>query len=136
MSPNRIVALYTPLIFAPLAGGVSVWIAGYFPGVDIPSSRLADVFIAGALIAALMAVQWVHGWQKAEARAAEREDRAAQLATLEAARAVHAPGLAGGFASDHEAEEIEVLLDDDLLPDELDLGPEPEDAYVGNRPSG
>ena len=71
MSLNRIVALLTPLVFAPLAGFVSTWAAKNMPGVDIPPGQLEQVFIAGALIALAPAAQWLHGWQKHEAREAE-----------------------------------------------------------------
>jgi hypothetical protein len=73
MSLNRIVALLTPLVFAPLAGFASTWAAEHLPGVDIPPEQMEQVFIAGALIALAPAAQWLHGWQKHEAReAAER----------------------------------------------------------------
>ena len=86
MSPNRIVALLTPLVFAPLAGGVASWLAQHFPGVDVKQSDLQSVFIAGALIALAPAAQWLHGWQKHEARQAEAE-QAVELATLPSAAA-------------------------------------------------
>jgi peptidoglycan/LPS O-acetylase OafA/YrhL len=70
MSLNRFVALLTPLVFAPLAGFVSTWAAEHMPGVDIPPDKLEQVFIAGALIALAPAAQWLHGWQKHEAREA------------------------------------------------------------------
>ena len=71
MSLNRIVALLTPLVFAPLAGFASTWGAEHLPGVSIPPDQLEQVFIAGALIALAPAAQWLHGWQKHEAREAE-----------------------------------------------------------------
>jgi hypothetical protein len=71
MSPNRVVAVATPLIFAPLAGAVSVWLAEHFPGFNVPQSQLEEIFIAGALIALAPAAQWLHGWQKYEARSAD-----------------------------------------------------------------
>jgi hypothetical protein len=71
MTPNRIVALLTPLIFAPLAGAIATWAADNLPGVQVPQSALEEVFIAGALIALAPAVQWLHGWQKWEQREAD-----------------------------------------------------------------
>lgn len=68
MSLNRIVALLTPLVFAPLAGVISTWAAENLPGVNVPASAVEEIFIAGALIALAPAVQWLHGWQKWEAR--------------------------------------------------------------------
>ncbi len=75
VTPNRVVAVLTPLLFAPLAGAVAAWLAEHFPGVEIDSGSLEQVFIAGALIALAPAAQWLHGWQKYEARQAtvERE---------------------------------------------------------------
>ena len=66
MSPNRIVAFLTPLVFAPLAGVVSTWAADNLPGINIPASQMEEIFIAGALIALAPAAQWLYGWQKFE----------------------------------------------------------------------
>ena len=68
MTLNRIVALLTPLVFAPLAGVISAWAADNLPGVTLPPDKIEAVFIAGALIALAPAAQWLHGWQKYEAR--------------------------------------------------------------------
>ena len=68
MTLNRIVALLTPLVFAPLAGVISTWAADNLPGVTLPPDKIEAVFIAGALIALAPAAQWLHGWQKYEAR--------------------------------------------------------------------
>ena len=131
MSPNRVAALYIPLLFAPLAGAVAAWIAAYFPGLQIPSSKIGDIFIAGSLIALAAGVQWVHGWQKHEARQAESEMLAAQLTLAEAP----APGLVPLPADE--------LLDDELFDDELDelddlddlaLELEPGETDVVDRP--
>jgi hypothetical protein len=84
MSPNRVVAVLTPLVFAPAAGGVATWIANNIPGASIPASKLEEVFIGGALIALAPAAQWLHGWQKYEARKAEQET-AVELANVAAA---------------------------------------------------
>jgi hypothetical protein len=70
MSPNRVVAVATPLVFAPLAGAVTAWLAEHFPGFNVQQSALEEIFIAGALIALAPAAQWLHGWQKYEARQA------------------------------------------------------------------
>ena len=84
MSPNRAVALLTPLVFAPLAGAVAAWLAKHFPAVDVSTDQLQEVFIGGALIALAPAAQWLHGWQKHEARQAEAE-HALELANAQAA---------------------------------------------------
>jgi hypothetical protein len=68
ITPNRAVAVLTPLVFAPLAGAVSVLIAKYAPGVDIDSGSLEAIFIAGATIAFAKAGLWLKGWQEHEKR--------------------------------------------------------------------
>ena len=78
MSLNRIVALLTPLVFAPLAGVISTWAAKNLPGVTVPPDKVEEIFIAGALIALAPAAQWLHGWQKFEQR---REETVAAAAT-------------------------------------------------------
>jgi len=97
MSPNRIVAVLTPLLFAPLAGSISALAAEYFPGVDLPSSALEQIFIAGALIAFAKAAQWTHGWQKYEAREADRSASADQLDAREAVISARESEFGGGY---------------------------------------
>jgi hypothetical protein len=72
IAPNRLVVLATPVIFAPLAGAVSVW-AAKTAGVDIDADSLQAVFIAGATIAFAKAGLWLKGWQDWEKRAAVTE---------------------------------------------------------------
>jgi hypothetical protein len=60
---NRLVAVLTPLVFAPLAGAISVFAAEHIPGLDIDSDQLQQIFIAGALIAFGKAGLWLKGWQ-------------------------------------------------------------------------
>jgi hypothetical protein len=72
IAPNRAVAFLTPLVFAPVAGAVSVWAAQH-AGVDIDATSLLAVFIAGAGIAFGKAGLWLKGWQdweKSDAAAA------------------------------------------------------------------
>ena len=83
MTPNRIVALLTPLVFAPLAGAVAAWLADNVPGTNVPQSALQEIFIAGALIALAPAAQWLHGWQKFEARQAAEAQAAEHAAASE-----------------------------------------------------
>src|SRR5919198_3845588 len=113
MSPNRIVAFLTPLVFAPAAGAASAWIANHFPGVEIKESDLQAVFIGGALIALAPAAHWLHAWQKHEARQADHE-HAVELANVSAIAAQATelvdPGL--GFEDDAD-------LDGAALLDEL-----------------
>jgi hypothetical protein len=68
MNPNRAVAVLTPILFAPLAGAISAWVATHAPGLDLPPDQVQAVFIAGALIAFGKGAQWLHGWQRYEAR--------------------------------------------------------------------
>jgi hypothetical protein len=88
MNPNRAVALLTPIVFAPLAGAVSAWVASHLPGVDLPADQVQAVFIAGSLIAFGKAAQWLRGWQAYEAREAADASSAmaldARTAELEA----------------------------------------------------
>ena len=101
MSPNRIVAVLTPLVFAPLAGAVATWIADNVPGADISASSLEEVFIGGALIGLAPAAQWLHGWQKYEAREAEKES------AIELANTTAASSAAPGGAMDADFEDFE-----------------------------
>jgi hypothetical protein len=114
MTPNRIVAILTPLVFAPAAGGVAAWLAENFPGTDIDPDRLTEIFIAGALIALAPAVQWLHGWQKFE----EREANAARDADL--AEAAAAP-LALEMEDEEVFEELEMGFEDEELDDLAEL---------------
>jgi hypothetical protein len=122
MSPNRIVALLTPLVFAPLAGTAATLAAKYFPGTDIPASSFEEIFIAGALIALAKSAQWTQGWQKYEAREAERESTAESLDTREAAIAAREAEFAAAGYEEPYADEGP-LLDDDP---ELDFVDDPE----------
>jgi hypothetical protein len=63
---NRLVAILTPLVFAPLAGWISVVAADHIPGLNIDSDQLQQVFIAGALVAFGKAALWLKGWQDFE----------------------------------------------------------------------
>jgi hypothetical protein len=71
ITPGRLVALLTPLVFAPLAGSISVLAARYLPGVDIDQGSLQAIFIAGATIAFGKAALWLKGWQDWEKREAD-----------------------------------------------------------------
>ena len=128
MTPNRLVALLTPLVFAPLAGSISALAAKYFPFVEVPTGALQEIFIAGALIAFAKAAQWTQGWQKYEEREALRADAAEQLDAREAAISAREAELehlelhhAGAHAEAHDDEGLGDGFDDPLLDDpELD----------------
>jgi hypothetical protein len=114
MSPNRLVALLTPLVFAPLAGAIAAWLANHAPGVDVSPDDLQQIFIAGALIALAPAAQWLHGWQKYEARQADA-DLAVQVA--QASKAAHAVSEASAIADDFGAtSEADAVVASDLEP--------------------
>jgi hypothetical protein len=116
MSPNRVVALLTPLVFAPLAGAIAAWLAENFPGVEVSQSQLEGIFITGALIAFGKSAQWLHGWQKWEEREATATAAADQAdASAAAVAAVAAPLVAEELVDDVD----EFALDDEALDDEL-----------------
>jgi hypothetical protein len=129
MSLNRVVALATPA-FAAAAGWVATWVADNFPGVTISQSALEEIFIAGALIALAPAAQWLHGWQKFEARQAEAQQaleiaNAAPPALIAVDASVDAAPYddSGEFDELDELDELEALeeldeLDEELLADE------------------
>jgi hypothetical protein len=79
ITPGRLVALLTPLVFAPLAGSISVLAARYLPGVDIDQGSLQAIFIAGATIAFGKAALWLKGWQDWEKREADAPSGVADL---------------------------------------------------------
>ena len=136
MSPNRIVALVTP-VCALGAGWVATWLADNVPGLNVPQESLQAVFIAGAVAVLAPALHWLHGWQKFEAR----ESETAQLAIVaDAATAVAEAGEEGDglpeleFADEFEAEsedfegledldDVEDLEDDFVLEDEEPVSP-------------
>jgi hypothetical protein len=78
MPANRIVALLTP-VAAALAGAITAWLARHAPGVEIAKDQLTAIFIAAIGITFAGSAQWLHGWQKHEAREAETA-RAADVA--------------------------------------------------------
>jgi hypothetical protein len=134
MSPNRIVALLTPLVFAPLAGAIAAWLAEHFPGVEVDQGSLEQIFIAGALIALAPAAQWLHGWQKHEARQAELERDVALASAAAPAPASFAPeeDFEDGEEFDEPTDEADAFdeedaLDEDDALDELDALGESDD---------
>jgi hypothetical protein len=126
MSPNRVVAVLTPLVFAPAAGAIAAWIANNIPGAEISAQNLEEVFIGGALIGLAPAAQWLHGWQKYETRQAEQEN-AVELANMPAAVPAAAasepeieefdPAEAEGIEDFDELDDLE-MLDEELFADE------------------
>ena len=125
MTLNRLVVLLTPLVFAPAAGWAASAIAKYAPGVDVSQDDIQKVFIAGALIALAPAAQWLHGWQKHEARQAAAEQAVETgLASGGAAPALAAtaaaPEFDGGDDDFDALAELDQFGEDDLEDDDLD----------------
>ena len=79
MTPNRIVAMLTPA-FALAAGACATWLADHFPGINVSSDALEEIFIAGALAVLVPAFQWLKGWQEHEKREFEAMIKADQAA--------------------------------------------------------
>jgi hypothetical protein len=131
MQLNRVVALATPL-FAAAAGWVATWLAENVPGVSIDQSALEEIFIAGALVALAPAAQWLHGWQKWEARQADAQ-QALEIANAAPPTliAVEAGGNGGFFDESGEFDEIDELdalgdldeFDEELLAEEEEPAP-------------
>lgn len=88
MSLNRIVALITP--FAAAGAGAAATGLGEWLGVDVDAGELQALFIAGMVAVLVPAGQWLHGWQKYEAREAELQ-RDLRLANATVATAAAAP---------------------------------------------
>ena len=138
LTPNRIVAVLTPLVFAPAAGAVAAWVAKHAPGIDLSRDELTNIFIAGALIALAPAAQWLHGWQKYEDRQAQSE-QAIELAAASAAGAFVAEDVAMDEPEDEELVEDdgegEPVFDDlDELAAAGDEDEEEEDPLIAGPP--
>ena len=130
MNPNRVVAVLTPLVFAPLAGAVSAWLAEHFPGFNVDSDQLQAIFIAGALIALAPAAQWLHGWQKYEARQAESAK--ASLEAEPATPQAFAEAETGDAAELEDLAAFDELDDLDQLDELDDLSEDEELAGIGS----
>jgi hypothetical protein len=113
-SPNRLVAMLTPIVFAPLAGSIAVLAARYFPGVDVDQGSLQAIFIAGATIAFGKAALWLKGWQEWEKREAEGPVQDVDLPA--------ADDEAPAFADEPFAEEDPMFDDDPAMDGDIDLG--------------
>ena len=116
MSPNRIVALLTP-VFALAAGWSATWLADNVPGMTVSADQLQAVFIAGALAVLAPAAQWLHGWQKYEERlvVADQTASAADAAVAE---------------EEPDFDDLELPEDDDELGDLEDELAEFDDVAV------
>jgi len=116
ITPGRLVALLTPLVFAPLAGAIAVTAAKHLPGVEIDPAALEEIFVAGAVIAFGKSGLWLKGWQDYERRQDTLPDAVADDVALEASPA-------GGLAMDADAadeDELELADGSPFEDDELD----------------
>jgi hypothetical protein len=135
ITPGRLVALLTPLIFAPLAGSISVLAARYLPGVDIDQGSLQAIFIAGATIAFGKAALWLKGWQDWEKREADASGDVVDLPDDHAGSGFdEEPAPAQDAAPDDESVEDEDAVDADEDPvdgEELDFDESDLDDLLG-----
>jgi hypothetical protein len=128
ITPGRLVALLTPLVFAPLAGSISVLAARYLPGVDIDQGSLQAIFIAGATIAFGKAALWLKGWQDWEKRQADAPGDVVDLPDDHAGSGFdEGPARAEDAALDQEPDPAQ-----DAAPDEDPV--EEEDPVDGEEP--
>jgi hypothetical protein len=132
-SPNRLVALLTPIVFAPLAGSIAVLAARYLPGVDVDQGSLQAIFITGATIAFGKAALWLKGWQDWEKQQADVPGDDVDLpidhSDIDMAEASDDSGLDGAGVDDDSALDEDLGFDDGDL-DELlaaPVGPDSED---------
>lgn len=62
---ERVVALLTPLVFAPLSAAAAAWLAIHFPGLPhVSSTTLTALMSSIALTAGAAAYKWLDGRQK------------------------------------------------------------------------
>jgi hypothetical protein len=123
ISPNRLVAIATPLLFAPLAGAITAWTAKHAPGVDIDAGQLQAIFIAGATIAFAKAGLWMKGWQDYEKRQEATPVDALEIANEMALADVDDMGFTDDEAGIEGGFDLAVGdpdLDDDMEDEDLD----------------
>ena len=117
-SPNRMVAIATPLVFAPLAGAITALAAKHAPGLEIDEGQLQAIFIAGATIAFAKSGLWLKGWQDYEKR-----EQAGRAAVAEVADDPYAAG--DDELMDELADDVDDEVDDGIA-DEWDTALEDE----------
>ena len=107
MPPNRMVALFTPVI-ALAAGSAAAWIGNL--GFDVSASEIEPIIIAAVAAVLAPAAQWLHGAQKYEGQQAELEKLALAADTKAAEQTAEAEMNA---AVDYEDEDDGYYDDDD-----------------------
>jgi hypothetical protein len=75
MPPNRIVALFTPVI-ALAAGSAAAWLSDTIPGLDVSPAQMEAAFVAGLAVVLAPAAQWLYGAQRYEKQQSEIEQQA------------------------------------------------------------
>ena len=122
-TPNRLVAVLTPLVFAPLAGSIAVLAARYLPGVDVDQGSLQAIFITGSTIAFGKAALWLKGWQDWEKHQADAPgddvDLPVDHSDIDMSEATDQSGLDSTQVDDEPALEEEDLGFDDGDLDDL-----------------
>jgi hypothetical protein len=130
VAPNRAVAIMTPLLFAPLAGAISVAAAKYLPGVSIDSGSMEAIFIAGATIAFGKAGIWLKGWQEHEKRQEALEpdapDAGLAAVAVDAEPDLEPDGDAGDLGLEPAGDAGDLGLEPDGDAGDLDLEPDAE----------
>lgn len=99
MPPNRMVALFTPVI-ALAAGSAAAWLANL--GLDVSATEMEAVFVAALAAVLAPAAQWLHGSQKYERHQAELEQLALAADTEAAEQTAEAEMNAAGHDEDEE----------------------------------
>jgi hypothetical protein len=131
ITPGRLVALLTPLVFAPLAGSISVLAARYLPGVDIDQGSLQAIFIAGATIAFGKAALWLKGWQDWEKREADAQGDVVDL-PVDDGKVDADAGVEEGAAIEDGGAEEDPIGEEDPVGDEDPIGDEELDFDDGD----
>lgn len=99
MPPNRIVALFTPVV-ALAAGSAAAWLADL--GLDVSATEMEAVFIAALAAVLAPAAQWLYGSQKFERHQAELEQLALVADTKAAEQTAEAEMNAAGDYEDDD----------------------------------
>lgn len=128
MTPNRIVALLTPVL-AVAAGAASTWLADNVSGLEIEAGQLEAIFVAGLAAVLAPAAQFLHGGQKYERHEQELEREALEADREAAEQVALDDAYAAGGADEHdeydEYDEYDDEDDEDLYAAARDEGAEP-----------